>query len=131
MDKDTKFTKKEKFIEKFVSFYIKKRELEYALMLKKNLDNKKDFEKANEEIISLLNKYSILFEDLRILEKFFNKVVEKESAKFVAGSFRIFLEWIFENLYKQKIINKKDFKGLEKWLSNAKFDSKPISIWPY
>jgi hypothetical protein len=111
--------KEKVFIKKFINLYIGIIDSEFN-------ENKEKIGKANEKIIFMLEDYPILFKDLGVLYNNFEKIKKKKKLKgFVFnGDFKFFLEWIFEELYKNKIVNKKTFDILTAWLINFNIESR-------
>src|SRR3989344_2819984 len=99
--------KEEKFIEEFINLYVEKINLKF-------IKDKKKLRGINKKIKSRLSNYLVLFKSLNLLYKIFNKVKEKKKKEGYVfnGDFEFFLEWVFDELYKQKIINKKDYEKL-------------------
>ncbi len=63
--------------------------------------------------------YSILFKDINPLYEIFEETKKKEG---FVGGFKPFLAWTFEELYHQKIIDKKIFNELNKILDKLNFE---------
>tara|TARA_Y100000310_G_scaffold312322_1_gene359500 strand:+ start:1201 stop:1596 length:396 start_codon:yes stop_codon:yes gene_type:complete len=111
--------KEEVFVRKFISLYIEIIDSEFR-------ENKKKVEKTNEKIVFMLHDYPLLFKDLGILYNSFEKIKKKKKSEgFVFNEeFKFFLEWTFEELYKNKIVNKKTFDILTAWLTNFNIESR-------
>ena len=116
--------KEEKFIEEFINLYVEKINLKF-------IKDKKKLRGINKKIKSRLSNYLVLFKSLNLLYKIFNKVKEKKKKEGYVfnGDFEFFLEWVFDELYKQKIINKKDYEKLRDFLT--KFSIEFINVSPY
>ena len=113
-------TKEKIFIEKFVKFYSKLAHLE--------LSSQKDKEKIKQtykKICVLLPKYSLLFGDVNLLYKIFNKINGKQ---IIGGNFYAFLQWTFDELYKNNIITKKELFQLNVWLSKFNLESSKLGV---
>jgi len=106
------------FIERFVKLYAKLAHLELSYP-----KDKKKVEQTYKKICALLPKYPFLFKDVSILYERFNKFNGK---KIRGGNFYAFLQWTFNELHKNKIINKKELISLNVWLS--KFDLEPFKV---
>mgnify|MGYP001580841132 CR=1 FL=1 len=106
-----------KFIEKFVGLYADESNLEF---FEKNVSVKRTkLNKLKKKISFLLPEYPVLFQDLNLLHKIFNDVLNKKRRKFAFElKFEVFLEWTFEELLRNKIINKEDFRKLKNGLAS-------------
>ncbi|MCK5149647.1 hypothetical protein KAJ87_01865 [Candidatus Pacearchaeota archaeon] len=117
---EKKISKKDKkFMRDFISFYFEKRELESSLLEdKEDFISKRKLEKVDAKFNKLLLRYPILFDsDLEILYGVFNEVIKEKNVAFFNKDFKLFLKGVFEELYAQKIIDKKTFDELNKFLT--------------
>lgn len=125
-------SKKDKeFMKKFVRFYFKRRELDLFLEKdKKSTKYKNKIKRLDNQIHKILFKYSILFDNNIItLYNIFRRIAKEEKATFITNDFKSFLIWVLEKLYKEKIINKKDYEILNKHIAKLNFSiSLPGSI---
>lgn len=118
-----KLTKKEKkFIEDFIDLYIEKTEL-------KSAKDKKKLKEINKKIKLILKDYPVLFRDICVLYKIFNKVARKKKILLLDKDFELFLGSIFEDLYKQKIISRKDFDNLNNWLTKFNITPRVLKLY--
>ncbi|MEK6760367.1 MAG: phosphoglycerate mutase family protein [Nanoarchaeota archaeon] len=123
--KNLKIVKKDKkFIEKFVNLYINIIDLEIS-----EKPNKVKIKERYNQIKSLLPHYPILFEDLNLLYKIFNKLIETKRRKnILEPSFYAFLDWTFGMLYKNKEISKLELEKLKDWLSRFNLEHMKVPI---
>ena len=123
--------KEEKFIEKFIKLYFKRREFDIVFEKdKKDKESKDKIKKLDKEISKLLPNYPILFDnDLVALYGVFNKIAKDEKATFLVNNFKSFLEWTLDRLHKEKIIDKKTYEILNQHVARLNFNLKlPGSI---
>ncbi len=76
----------------------------------------------------MLPNYGFLFKDLNLLYKVFNKVAKDKEREgyFFNESFKFFLKWVFEELYAKKIIDKKIFNELNRFLTTFHLESRKM-----
>lgn len=114
--------KRKEFIWKFLELYS---DIYYFETVDKD---KAKLEKSEKEIYKLLPDYHYLFDDINFLYKAYNEYFEENPDMILRDGFKPFINWVFEELYEQKIVNKEVFEELKKFLNKFNMGSIKVGL---